>query len=659
MNFLLEIGTEEIPHWMIPGALIELARLLEPNLLGAKAEVDATPRRLVARASGIPPQQSAHESIIWGPPKAAPAGAVDGFARKEGITVGQLSIRSRGKGEYYSYIKRTAGLSAYEMLTGHLKAVILGIPWPKTMYWTESKNEDFIRPIRWIVALLDDRVIPFEIAGVRSGNATRGHRQLGAASIPVTIENYDEQLRKNFVLLSTEERRRKISKEAANHGAELSDLVETLAFMTEYPTAIRGAFDRTFLELPPEVLRTVMRHHQKYFFVEEERKLAPAFVAVTNTNGDPDGLIRQGNERVLKARFSDAQFFWRTDLSRKIEDRLPDLDRVTFHAKLGNYREKTDRVRRLAVELALKVPQAFVEAIDEAALLCKCDLTTELVKEFPELQGVVGGLYARAQNKKPETADAIYDHYKPVGAEDLLPATEEGKILALADKTDTLRLSFGIGMIPSGSKDPFALRRAAQGVVRILAEGGFDFRLDDLSDHDQKLRAFLKDRVENYFKKTFPYDEVNAAMAASYDDVPDLGARLKVLHEVRPTEHFEPLAIAFKRMRNILRQAGFEEMRVVDQGLLEDGPERVLYETYKRVCTELWEVHLVSKNYKAGLLLIASIRPQVDTFFEHVRVLDVGDQAVRINRLTLLNHVLTEFSMIADFSEIVTAGEQK
>jgi glycyl-tRNA synthetase beta chain len=655
MNFLLEIGTEEIPHWMIPGALDQLSKL---DLLGAAPLVDATPRRLVVKAGGVPVRTADQEQVVKGPPLSAGDKAAAGFAKKQGV---ELSAMTK-VGDYYELRKTVPGRRAIDILADYLPGAIIGLQWPKTMYWTAKNGPRFIRPIRWIVALLDDQVIPFEIAGVRSGAITRGHRQLGAAAIPVTIENYNQELRKNFVILSSHERHHKIETEASTLGAKIdADLLETLTFITEYPTAIRGEFDPKFLELPAEVLTTVMRHHQKYFSVESAPGvLAPSFVAVMNTSGDPEGLVKHGNERVLKARFNDAQFFWKTDLSRKFEDRLNDLERVTFHVRLGTYREKTESVRKLAVELAEKVPQSYTEAIEEAALLCKCDLTSELVKEFPELQGVVGGLYALAQGKKRETAMAIYDHYKPTSAEDSIPRTQEGNIVALADKVDTLRRSFEIGMVPTGSKDPFALRRAAQGVVRILAEGNLDVHLSHLSAGNVDLLAFLKDRVANYFKesKKFPYDEVAAAMAANYEDVPDLEARLKAVHDVRPTEHFEPLASAFKRMRNILRQAGFDEVRIVDETLLEDGPERNLYETYKRISTELWEVHLASKDYRAGLLMIASIRPQVDTFFDKVLV-NAPDSSVRANRLTLLNHMLTELSMIADFSEIVTAGEQK
>jgi glycyl-tRNA synthetase beta chain len=650
MNFLLEIGTEEIPHWMIPGALSELARLLRANLIGAEPEVDATPRRLVARAKNVPSQTITHRTPDYGPAKGAPASAIEGFAKKRGISVDQLQIGPKeGRGEFYFYIKQTGGSSAMEMLSGHLKAVILGIPWPKTMYWTRSRNEDFIRPIRWIVALLDDQVIPFEIAGVQSGSVTRGHRQLGSSSIPVTTANYETELRRNFVILSSDKRREKIKEEASALGAKIDpDLLETLTFITEYPTAIRGEFDPAFLELPAEVLTTVMRHHQKYFSIEAQPGvLAPNFVAVMNTSGDPEGLVKHGNERVLKARFNDGRFFWDVDQAKKLSDRVEDLKKVTFQAKLGSYFEKTERVVALVKELN------GGEYAQRAALLSKTDLTTEMVKEFTELQGVVGGLYARAQGEPEPVWRAIYDHYKPVGMDDQIPATREGQIVSLADKLDTLRECFRIGMIPSGSKDPFALRRAAQGVVKILVEAKLDYRFDALCSGE--IRGFMLERVEHYFREVrgFKYDEVNAVLAAGLTTLADAESRLTALTEVRPTENFEPLAASFKRIRNILKQAEFKADGKLSEALLEAGPERDLYASYQRARQQIQ-----GAGYRIALEGIASLRPSVDLFFDKVLV-NAPDPAVRVNRLTLLSDLLTEFSTIADFSEIVTSGDQK
>ncbi len=636
MNFLLEIGTEEIPHWMIPGALKQLAAM---NLFGAAVEVDATPRRLVVRASGVPERTPDEELVVKGPPISAGDKAAGGFAKKQGV---ELSAMTK-VGDYYELRKLVPGRAVRDILGETLAATILGIQWPKTMYWVGGKTGPrFIRPIRWIVALLGDEVIPFELAGVKSGSVTRGHRKLGAASIPVTFATYESELRKNFVILSADERRQKIVTEITQLGAKLDgDLIETLTFITEYPTAIRGDFDPAYLELPAEVLSTVMRHHQKYFSVESAAgKLAPHFVAVMNTSGDPDGLVKRGNERVLKARFNDARFFWDVDQQKKLADRVEDLAKVTFQAKLGSYLEKTNRVVALVDELGGN------EHARRAALLAKCDLTTEMVKEFTDLQGVVGGLYARHQGESEAVAQAIYDHYLPLSMEGEIPRTHEGRIVALADKLDTLRGCFAVGLVPTGSKDPFALRRAAQGVVKILVEAKLDYKLDDLARGE--LREFLLDRIKYYFREIrgFKYDEVNAVMASGCGTLADVEARLEWLAKVRPTRDFEPLAASFKRINNILKQANFAADGEVHVALLEDGPEKDLYHAYGQVGA-----------FDSLAESIALLRPHVDRFFDTVMV-NVPDERVRGNRLTLLSKLLSKFSTIADFSEIVTSGEK-
>jgi len=642
LDFLLEIGTEEIPHWMIPGALAQLAKM---DLLGATPSVDATPRRLVVRAQGLPERTPDSEQIVKGPPITAGDKAAEGFAKKQGADASAL----RKAGNYYELVKKIPGRSAADILAESLPAAILGIQWPKTMYWIDRSGPRFIRPIRWLVALLGDQVIPIEIGGVRSGNVTRGHRILGASSIPVTIANYESELRKNFVILAAHERRHKIEKECAALGAKLDgDLVETLTYITEFPTAIKGDFDPAYLELPAEVLTTVMRHHQKYFSVEDAIGLVPNFIAVMNTSGDPEGLVKHGNERVLKARFNDARFFWNVDQTRKLAERVDDLAKVTFQAKLGSYKEKTDRVVALVKELGGDANA------QRAALLAKCDLTTEMVKEFTDLQGVVGGLYAKAQGEPEAVSRAIYEHYQPVSMDGDIPETREGRIVALADKLDTLRECFRIGMMPTGSKDPFALRRAAQGVVKILVEAALDYRLDSLVQGE--LYAFLLERVQYYFREVrgFKYDEVNAVLAAGCWTLADVEARLAALAEVRPTEDFEPLAASFKRIRNILKQAGYTGGERVLEGDFEHEAERELYRELERVV----KIATDSREYRVILEATASTRPSVDRFFDDVMVMDPNPD-VRARRLELLYRINMHFSTIADFSEIVTSGDEK
>ncbi|HEY9139750.1 MAG TPA: glycine--tRNA ligase subunit beta [Bryobacteraceae bacterium] len=648
LPFLLEIGTEEIPDWMIPAALVSLRVLFEKlDIAHDSVTLDATPRRLVLRAEGLPARQADSEERALGPAKSAPPKAVAGFARKHGVAPESLTVESTPKGDYYTFVRTVAGRATRDILAEALGDIILQIVFPKTMYWTGKGGPRFIRPIRWIVALLGEEIVPFELAGVRSGAVTSGHRRLGARAIAVTTADYERRLRENYVILSAEERRQKIHQELA--GVRIKPdpaLVETLVYLTEHPTPIVGSFDAEFLELPEEVLVTVMRHHQKYFSVEDDHgKLAPQFVAVMNIPSDPEGFVRRGNERVLRARFNDARFFWQTDQKKSLAARVPDLAHVTFQAKLGSYLEKTERMKVLAGTLG-----GDAHAV-RAAELAKCDLTTELVKEFTELQGVVGGLYARTQGEPEAVWQAIYDQYKPESMEDAIPRNRTGQIVALADKLDTLRGCFGVGLIPTGSRDPFALRRAAQGVVKILVEGKIDLDVASLvnggTDEAQALAEFLQDRIRYYLKdvRGFKYDEVNAAMAAGWSNLVDLEARLVRIQNLRSSPDFEPLAASFKRIRNILDQQKFagSSAAAIDQELLQDGPERDLYDEYRRIAGQPIES------------VVSQLRPKVDLFFDKVLV-NAPEDDVRRNRLMLLGTLLLEFSNIADFSEIVTTS---
>jgi glycyl-tRNA synthetase beta chain len=634
LSFLLEIGTEEIPDWMIPGALESLRAQLEA--LHIAAQMDATPRRLVARADGLSERLPDTEERVNGPRQTAPERAVEGFARKQGVTPADLTI----EGDYYTYLRRTPGRRMIDVLAESLPGTILKITFPKTMYWTGKTGPRFIRPIRWIVALLGDEIIPFELAGVHSSNETFGHRRLTHNPPPITVATYEQTLRDNFVILSADERRQRIEEGIASFGIRLKPdlpLLETLVYLTEYPTPILGEFDPQFLALPEEVLITVMRHHQKYFSVEDASgHLAPQFVAVMNTSADPEGLVRRGNERVLRARFNDARFFWQADQRKRLADRVDDLAHVTFQAKLGSYLHKTERVAVLVKELGGD------DHAQRAARLAKADLTTELVKEFTELQGVVGGLYARAQGEPDEVWQAIYDHYKPESMEDSIPRGATGRLVSLADKLDTLRECFRIGMAPTGSRDPFALRRAAQGVVKIIVDRCMSIPLLSLIGGDPQLTEFLEERVKFYFRDVcgFLYDEVNAVMAAGWSDLPEVERRLRRLNRIRAIGDFEPLAASFKRIKNILRQASFTG-GPFDPALLEPGPESELFDEINRSARQLIEDR------------IGALRPKVDLFFDKVLV-NAPDPAVRANRLAMLHNLLEQFRTFADFSEIVT-----
>jgi glycyl-tRNA synthetase beta chain len=662
-NLLLEIGVEEIPDWMIEPALADLRAAFAVafgTFGGSAITTDATPRRLVLQAKDLLRQAPDAESVVQGPYLSVGEKAAEGFARKQNTTVDKLSKMADPKGERYVFHQLLKGQAAAHALSEKLPEIITGIRFPKTMYWTGKGGVKFIRPIRWLVALLDDQLLPFEIAGVKAGNTTRGHRVLGSKTpLPVGIANYVEVLRANFVIVSADERKARIEAGLGPDVQQDEELLKTLVYLTEFPTPIRGSFDKAYLELPKEILSTVMRHHQRYFSVlKADGSLAPEFVAVTNTDGDPDGLIQQGNERVLRARFNDARFFWEVDQKKKLTERVADLEKVTFQAKLGSYKDKTERVRALAKEIATALG-ADQNIVDRAALLAKTDLTTDMVKEFTELQGAVGGLYAKAQGEGLGVATAIYDHYQPVSMEAPIPTTLEGQVVSVADKLDTLRECFRVGLIPTGSKDPLALRRAAQGIVKILFEAKLPLDLKKQVADVPEVLPFMQERIRFYLKEVcgYAYDEVNAVMAAHFTTLRDLAERAEDIHAMRPTPNFERLVTTSKRIKNILAQwaqgASLSDRKTpVDPELFEDdSAEKDLHEGFLLVSRKLEE----AATYRQKLALIADLQPQVDLFFDKILVLHI-DKEIRNNRMNLLNNLLLEFSTIADFSEIVTQG---
>jgi len=690
---LLEIGLEEIPARMIAAAEAELGRrvselLTRERLLGPHAKVTtySTPRRLAVLIDGVLTSQADTEETVTGPPwKVAfkdglPTPAAESFAKKAGLPVSALEKVVNAKGEYVGATVKRVGRAAAELLATELPKEVLGLYWAKNMYWRAGKPERFVRPVRWVVALLDETVVPLEIAGIAAGNASRGHRVLHGEA-PVVVghaKDYAEALRKAFVVADVAERRHSIRKalDAATRtvpGArwrEDEPLVETVVHLTEWPTVVLGDFEPEYLALPEEVLVTVMRDHQKYFAVEgADGTLAPHFLAVLNTQVDDEGreIIRHGNARVLRARFKDAQFFWDFDQKMPLTDRVESLKAVTFQKELGSYYDKTFANKAVALELAGIVKSAGV-SFDEAALikaveLAKTDLTAELVKEFTELQGIIGGLYAKAQGLGETVAEAIYSQYSPASTEDDIPSTIEGQLLGLADRIQTITAMFGIGNAPTGSKDPFALRRAANAIVKILAESGLPLTLADVitaggveeKNRDQ-VAAFLRERLHFFLKdmRGFAYDVVNAALAAGADDVRDAIARAEALTEARESEDFAAISAAFKRIKNILRQADEKKFALGSaKGVKLSAEAQQLADAAAALAPE---VALLRKEraYGEALALIATLRPAVDAFFDKVMVLD-PDPAVRGAHLGLIDEVLREFSGIADFSEIVTA----
>ena len=753
-DFLLEIGLEEIPARMIDGAEQELQRRLADLLTreslaeSPQIEIYSTPRRLAVLAREVRDTQADAEEQMKGPSvqiaykDGQPTVAAIKFAERAGVDVAKLERIKDAKGEYISARVTRKGRTAEQILSEALPKEINALYWAKNMYWRAGKPERFVRPVRWMVAMLGGKVVPLEFAGVKAGKTSRGHRlQLPVASRQLSVEIQEPQayaaVLKDAGVFVRREERFALIRSALDRATrqipgarwrEDASLLQTVVDLTEFPGVILGNFDPEFLALPEEVLVTVMRDHQKYFAVEDASgKLAPHFLAVLNIDSDPQGIVQHGHERVLRARFSDARFFWDTDQKHPLRERVEWLKNVTFQKDLGSYYDKTMRVQRLASQICAALndedntpglantgldrgTQKLVRdgVVHKAALLAKTDLTTELVKEFTELQGIVGGLYAKAQGLDAAIGDAIYDQYKPVSMEDAVPRTIEGAVLSIADKADSIAGMFALGLIPSGSKDPFALRRQANGIVKTIAErklpvklsvivadalagykgsqaeSAFQFKInwpdiavsiaDFLKARTSPLAGFLthpggtvelltaisfffRERLEFYLRETkgFAYDVVNAVLAVDADDVVDAVSRGQSLAGVRGSEDFESIGIAFKRIKNILRQARESGKSVpvsFDGSLFSEQAESDLGQDVDNIGPRVREL-AAKRDYSAALAEIATIRPAVDTFFDNVMVM-VEDEGVRANRLALLQSLLNEFSTIADFSEIVT-----
>jgi len=711
-DFLLEIGLEEIPARMIAGAEAELGkrvqelltreRLLDDgaNVMHQRVKTYSTPRRLAVLVEGVRAAQADVEEKLTGPSwsvafkDGSATKAAEAFAKKAGVDVAALEKVTTAKGEYVGATVKRAGKAAPEILGAELPKEALGIYWAKNMYWNiptgqkssgggptrSGKSERFVRPVRWVVAMLDGALVPVEIAGIAAGKASRGHRILHGDA-PVAIESakeYAEALRGASVVVDVAERRQAIRKAldkatrtvAGARWREDEPLVETVVHLTEWPTVILGNFEEEYLALPEEVLVTVMRDHQKYFAVEDANgKLAPHFLAVLNTKADEEGqsIIRHGNQKVLRARFKDARFFWDVDQKVPLTERVESLKAVTFQKELGSYYWKMEENLEAASfvsELAAKAGVKFdADALTTAVRLAKTDLTTELVKEFTELQGVVGGLYARAQGLGERVALAIYEQYTPASTEGNIPVSVEGQLLGLADRIQTIAAMFGIGLQPTGSKDPFALRRAANAIVKILAESELPLKLSEVAHsaltddvNERKVLEFLTERLNFYLKdvRGFSYDVVSAVLAAGADDVRDAIARAEALTAARASEDFEAVSAAFKRINNILRQAAEKGFGVGSPDAVTLAPEaQKLKDAAATLAPEVARLRQ-ERNYGEALGKIATLRPVVDAFFDKVMVLD-PDEKIRGAHLGLIDGVLKGFSGIADFSEIVTS----
>lgn len=683
-ELVVELGLEEIPASMIEEAArqfseILVASLREQRLSAGESIVWHTPRRIIAGIRDIPVRQEDLAVTVTGPPRSvafdaagAPTRAAVAFAQKNGVAMEQMKVVQTPKGEYLTIERVMRGAKTHEILQSLIPACIGKIQFPKTMHWSPDHFR-FARPLRWIVALFGGKTVRFSLADVTSSKFTAGHRFLGKSRIPVSsLASLKQQLRENAVIADVEERlaiiQQGLRRETEACGGRLledSELLKMVANLNEAPSVVRGSFERRFLALPQEILITVMREHQKYFSIlDGEGRLMPEFLTVVNLPSDRGDIIRAGHERVLRARLADADFFWETDRKTKLADRELFLKGVLFQEKLGSYHDKTRRVLTLLPQIAraLKRPDLLAD-LETAGHLFKCDLVTEMVKEFPDLQGVVGGLYARAEGYPAGVWRAVYEQYLPKSTKSPSPSSDTGAILALADRLDTVCGCFSVGLIPSGSGDPFAVRRHSNGILKIIFDNRWNISLDQLVHQSLEtyslasdpaadaLREFFEGRLRFLFDEMgYSYDCVHAAMAAGFDDPLDTLERLRALQEMREEADFLSLASNFKRIVNILSQAG-DRAASLEESALKDPAELALWQCYLRVRPDV-EAARKSHDYGAALRSLASMRGAVDAFFKEVMVM-AGDPAVRANRLSLLSCISQLFRSIADISRIV------
>ncbi len=692
-EFLLEIGCEEIPARFLPGASQQLKQNIQQALsvhsLGFdEIEAYSTPRRLIVHASGVATTQPARSEEVTGPPWAIafdrdghPTAAALGFARKNQVGVEALSQVKTKKGSYLAYRKQVPGRGADGILAEEVPNAIKGLELPKSMRW-ESSQFLFLRPIRWILCLFDGQVVPVQLASVRSGDRTYGHRILAGnrQAVVTNFADYRQRLQDSDVEIDSMKRLSRIQAdlEAAalgegGHLVEDRKLLQTVSHLSEHPSVVCGDFDSSFLKLPAEVLITVMREHQKYFSLQDPGgKLLPKFLAVVDSDGAFSRQIQAGHERVLRARLSDAAFFWESDLKVSLKDRIDLLKKITYQRNLGTLFHKTRRIKALSKFMVKSIRHPELLApVEQAAELCKTDLTTEMVREFSNLQGVIGGLYGRVQGLEPAASEAIYDHYLPVASEDSVPRGLAGAIVAMADKLDTLAGAFCLGLVPTGSRDPLGLRRQAMGLIRILLEKELDLscermlgkayegvrRFADRSLEETSLifRNFLKDRMRFLFREQgFRYDEINAVLEVCWDNPVESRRRLGAIAGMRESSDFRSLATSFKRIKNILLKAEIDPRAVcsIDPARFTTPEEGLLHAQVVSLDRGISKA-VGAGRHEAALGMMASLRPAVDSFFDRVLVMD-EDPGVRRNRLALLAFLLQTFLKVADVSEMVT-----
>jgi len=691
-ELLLEIGAEEIPAAFLPKALKDMEEIIwkefsERRIPHGEIRSMGTPRRLFLTVACVAAKQEDQVIEKLGPAcrvafdaQGNPSSAAVGFARGQGLTVSDLTTVKTEKGEYLCARKKIIGEATEGLLSEILVKTITGIPFRKSMRWSDQDFR-FARPIHWLLALYDGRVVPLRIATIESGNLSRGHRFMSPASFPVmSFDHSRAATRDHFVIVDPSERKKMIIEETDKAAASVGgsalrndDLLETVSCLTEYPTVVCGGFDTEYLKLPREVLITTMISHQKYFPVVNDRgELLPHFLTINNTLARDPAVVRRGNEKVIRARLSDARFFFETDRKIPLVQRVDDLKKVVFHTLLGTSYEKVIRFRGLAGWIARHVEtkdadrDAFAARVDRAALLAKADLDTLMVGEFAELQGIMGREYALASGEDPLVAKAIYEHYLPTAAGGELPETDEGAVVSISDKMDSICGFFGVGLSPTGTADPYALRRQALGVINIILSKSYRLPLDALVDKSLSILTpllkrspdetktsvldFIKGRFENQLiAQGHPYDVVDAVLATPFQDLVLAWEKIQAMEVFKTHPDFQPLAVAFKRVVNII---GNFQNGLVDPSCFECDEERNLHDSFLKIRQDVMR-HIANGDYQIALITLAKLRKPVDAFFEAVLVM-APEEKIRFNRLSLLKEISALFYHVADFSRIVT-----
>ncbi len=689
-NFVIEIGTEEIPARFMASALNQMDEMtrgwLTTNRL-AFEDVSAygTPRRLAVYISGLAEKQEEFTEEVKGPAKKAafdaegnPTKAAEGFARGQGVNVNDLIVKETPNGEYVYAVKKVTGRETNQILSAFCIDLVNGLSFPKPMRWGSCEMR-FARPIRWLLCLFGSDVIDFEIEGLPSGRITFGHRFLSMGPIELAdASDYSAVLKENYVLVDQNARKQVIWEQVAALAYEEGgmveqddELLEEVTQLLEYPTALCGTFSTDYLRLPKEVLITPMREHQRYFpVVGQDGKLLSKFITVRNGTAEYIDNVRAGNEKVLKARLADAEFFYEEDLKVPLRNNVDKLKKIVFHESLGTIYEKVERIEALGKYLAEVIgvsDNQVLEDIKESAYLCKTDLVTNMVYEFPELQGIMGKEYATRNGEKEVVADAVFEHYLPRFSGDILPETVVGRLLSIADKIDTIVGCFAVGIQPTGSQDPYALRRQALGICHIALEAKLNFSIEGLIEQAYKLyesrinaklsleetgrevSEFFKQRLKNIFSdKGFTYDVVDAVLASGYNIFTETMMRAEALTNLRSQEIFTKLLTAYTRVSNLAKNAVQDD---IDPALFTEEVERTLYAEYVKAKEEM-QIYLEEQQYRQFLQRFALLQQFIDSFFDGVMVM-VDDEKVKNNRLALLKGIANLTRPVAELTKIV------